>query len=264
MNNMEKAIISLSFDDGRGDNWDVFRDILEPMSIPATFNITTGYVDGSCPEDRAPSAKAPLSVAQVCDLAKHPLVEIALHGDEHLNTEEDIAKGRAKIMQWLEVTDSAVFGFASPGSGLNVATFLNSRTPLFREQISYLRTSLRINRYRWLRTLCRKAGRVIHIPFLYQIAYADTLMISCPDRVVYSIPVMKDATFKQVRAIIDLAIRRRSALTLMFHSVLDDMSQEDNWSWDRKKFVCLCKYLEEKRLSGQLEIMTTKQLTDYL
>lgn len=261
---MDKAIISLSFDDGRGDNLDVFQSILEPMSIPVTFNITTGYVDGSCPEGRAPSAKKPLSLENVCALAKHPLVEIALHGDEHLNTEEDIAKGRAKIIEWLDAPDSAAFGFASPGSGLKVNTFVNSRTTLFREQISYLRTSLQIKKYHWLRTLCRKAGRVIHIPLLYRIAYADTLMTSCPDRVIYSIPVMKDATFLQVKAIVDLAIQRRSALTLMFHSVLEDVSREDNWTWDRKKFVCLCKYLEEKRLSGKLELMTTKRLMDYL
>ena len=36
---MEKAIVTLSFDDGRKDTYDVFSKILKPMNIPATVKI---------------------------------------------------------------------------------------------------------------------------------------------------------------------------------------------------------------------------------
>lgn len=44
---MKKAIVTLSFDDGRIDNYRVAKEILLPNNIPATINIATGYIDGS-------------------------------------------------------------------------------------------------------------------------------------------------------------------------------------------------------------------------
>lgn len=261
---MKQAAISFSFDDGRGDNLAVFRDVLLARGIPATINITTAYVDGSCPADTAPTVKAALSIQDVRQLAEDPRVEIALHGDRHLNTEADIACGREKLISWLNLPSDQVFGFASPGSGLPVETFTHSGSELFTKQVSYLRTSLRINSFDRLRVLCRKAGRVFHIPLLYRIAYADTLMDRCEDRVIYSIPVMKDTTFGQVKAVVDLAIRRGSALTLMFHSILPDTTREDNWSWDRSKFEKLCDYLCAQQRSGKLTLCTTQQILDLL
>lgn len=261
---MNKARISLSFDDGRGDNLDVIQNVLIPLSIPVTLNVTTGYVDGSCPADMMPTPKPPVTLHDVQLLGANPLVEIAMHGDRHLNTEDDIALGRQKLLDWLKLPETHAFGFASPGSGLSVKQFVESERPLFTKEISYLRTSLRICRMFYLRTLCRKAGRVFHIPLLYKLAYADTLMDSCPDRVIYSIPVMKDTSLAQVLAIIDLAIRRKKALTLMFHSVLEDTAAEDNWSWSRGDFCRLCDCLSKWAHNGDLQLCTTQQLYDSL
>ena len=84
----EKGSVCLSFDDGRGDNRYIAEKILLPMNIPATFNITTGYVDGSCgPADR-PSIKKPMTIDDVRWIAEHNIFEIAMHGDEHKNTLE--------------------------------------------------------------------------------------------------------------------------------------------------------------------------------
>lgn len=261
---MNKAVVSLSFDDGRGDNWDAFQTILLPMSIPATINITTGYVDGSCPKSLAPTDKPALTIEDVRQLAERPLIEIAMHGDCHLNTQEDIAAGRKKLITWLGLPEKHCLGFASPGSGLHVDEFVNSDGQLFTEQTSYMRTSLRIKKHRRIRVLCRKIGRILHIPFLYQIAYADTLMDACEDRVVYSIPIMKDTTYEQVKRVVDLAISRRCALTLMFHSILEETEGEDNWSWNRSRFLSLCEYLKEKEQTEELELLTTRQMLTML
>ena len=43
---MEKIRIVLSFDDGRRDNYRVAKELLEANEIPATFNITSGYLEG--------------------------------------------------------------------------------------------------------------------------------------------------------------------------------------------------------------------------
>ena len=36
--------VILSFDDGRKDNYRAAMEIMKPLDIPATFNITTGYI----------------------------------------------------------------------------------------------------------------------------------------------------------------------------------------------------------------------------
>lgn len=257
---MEKAIISLSFDDGRGDNLDIFNNVLIPNSIPATINITTGYVDETCPAHLSPSPKKAIAKSDVIALAQNPLVEVAMHGDCHLNTVEDIAAGREKLIRWLGLAESSALGFASPGSGLSPERFIQSNDLLFTQQITYLRTSLRIEHIRWIRILCRKIGRIFHIPFLYRIAYADTLMRECKDRVIYSIPVMKDTTFAQIKAMIDLAVSRHCALTLMFHSILENTENEDNWSWQQQNFEKLCTYLKKKTDQDKLFVMTTREL----
>lgn len=262
--NMKKAAISFSFDDGRGDNLAVFQGMLIPRGIPATINITTGYIDGSCPENSRPSTKRALSMEDVRLLAENSMVEIALHGDQHQNTESDIARGREKLIEWLDLPDSHVFGFASPGSGLPVTRFTESESDLFTRKVSYLRTSLRISSFRRVRVLSRKAGRVLHIPLLYRIAYADTLMDSCEDRVIYSVPVMKDTTFGQVKAIVDLAVRRGCALILMFHSIMPDTAQEDNWSWNTEKFEKLCDYVSALEREDKLKLCTTEQIVNLL
>ena len=261
---MEKALISFSFDDGRGDNLQVIRDIMLPMEIPVTLNVTTGYVDGTCPADLLPTSKDPLCIDDVVMLARDPMVEIALHGDRHQNTQSDIAAGRKKLIEWLQLPEDQSFGFASPGSGLPVEDFSSGDSALFARQITYHRTSLRIQRMRILRVLCRKAGRILHIPLLYRIAYRDTLMNTAADRTIYSIPVMKDTTYPQLKSMIDLAVRKKMALTLMFHSIVENTGAEDNWSWDKLQFCKLCGYLTQKRNEGALQLLTTQQLYDKL
>lgn len=100
---MQKGLVCLSFDDGRYDNVSAFRKYLFPNQIPVTLNVTTGYVDGSCPKEFRPSARKAMTVQDVVSLSESSLVEIAAHGDRHLNTDEDIDQGRQKLLEWLNL-----------------------------------------------------------------------------------------------------------------------------------------------------------------
>lgn len=264
---MDKALISFSFDDARKDNLYVFREILWPLHFPATINVTTGYVDGTCPKEHAPCLRPAMTIDDIKCIRNQfqykgaPLFEIALHGDQHLNTENDIAAGRKKLITWLELPEDYIFGFASPGSGLQIQTFKEADTVLFKQQISYMRTSLRIIKNEKMRVLCRKISRVWHRPSFYLHAYADTLMTKCPDRIIYSVPVMKDITEQQVETLVDLAIKRRAALTLMFHSVDVIQAEDDNWVWGIEKFKGLVNYLNHlRKTNAPLELCTTQTL----
>ena len=262
MEMQQKAIVSLSFDDGRGDNAEVVDQILLPKGIPATLNITTGYIDGTCPVLFLPSTKEPMKKEDVIRFAASPLIEIALHGDQHQNTPDDIMKGRKKLMEWLGKDEKYLFGFASPKSELSIKTW---DSPQFRElrcKLLYMRTSFRIESYHFMRTIFRKIGRVLHIPLLYKVAFADSAMRFRDDKIIYSVCVHRDITFQQVRALIEDSIKKNASVTLMFHSIIDDCTGEDTWSWGKMKFMMLCDYLAKMREEGKLDVLTTREMIE--
>ena len=253
------ATVSFSFDDGRGDNAPLLDGFMIPAGVPATLNITTGYVDGSCPAELRPSEKPPMTEADVRRFDADPLVEIAMHGDAHRNTEEDLLLAEAKLRTWLKPEAGAHFGFASPGSGMSLTWFRSPEAESLRERVAYLRTGLRIRTKKPLRVLCRKIGRVVHLPFLYRIAFHDTVMTECDGKILYSVPIMGDITDRQVLALVRDSVKRRGALVLMLHSVEPEPAGSDAWSWSEGKMRRLCAALETLREQGKLTLCTTME-----
>lgn len=256
---MEKGIVCFSFDDGRKDNRKVAK-ILLSMDIPASFSITTGYVDGTCPEETTPTNKKPLSVDDICWINDQNIFEIALHGDQHLNTLKDIKTGKRKIETWIGRQENDRFGFASPGTGIDL-NLLEKEKDFFTKEITYIRVSLRIKSWRMLRILSRKVARVIHSPLLYKIAYADTLMgMNEIDQLVYSVPVLSDITEQQLKALIDLCVGEKKVLVIMLHSIEEPDKIDDAWSWHMNKFMGICKYIYKLRRESKLDILTVQEL----
>ena len=255
------ATVSLSFDDGRGDTAAVVDTLLRPSGIPAAICIATGYVDRTCPAEQLPTQKPPLTVAEIQRLSADPLVEIAAHGDMHQNTEEDFYRGEEKLRAWLKLSEDAPLGFASPGSKVEPMYFRPHETDGLGGRAAYMRTGLRIASKRPLRVLCRKLGRVLHLPLLYRIAYHDTIMTECDGKLIYSVPIMRDITVRQVLFLVRDCIRQRGALVLMLHSVLEDVSGEDNWTWERARLETLCRELKKLEQEGKLTLCTT--MTQY-
>ena len=81
--------VVISFDDGRADNYQLFRDYLLPKEIPFTINIASAYVNGTISKDNLPCENSAISVEELKVMATSPIVEIAGHGFEHLNEIKD-------------------------------------------------------------------------------------------------------------------------------------------------------------------------------
>ncbi len=47
-NRLPKRALSITFDDGYADNHDLALPVLRKLGLPATFFVTTGYLDGGC------------------------------------------------------------------------------------------------------------------------------------------------------------------------------------------------------------------------
>ncbi len=259
----EKGIVCLSFDDGRGDNRCIAEKILLPMSIPATFNITTGYIDGSCsPADR-PSIKEPMTIDDVRWLAEHSIFEIAMHGDEHKNTLEDIIKCRNKLATWLGLKDDDLLGFASPGTGLNIKTMNDNEKEMLFANTTYIRLSLRLKRFVALKVVSRKLARILHIPILYKLAYSDTMLDIHDTKMLYSVPVLKTTTTQEIRSMVSAGKRKGKAVILMFHSICEDTCNDDNWTWKQQRFINICRFICREREEGNINVLKVSDLYKY-
>ncbi|MBR4099643.1 MAG: polysaccharide deacetylase family protein [Clostridia bacterium] len=246
MSKFQKGVITLSIDDGRKDAFRLVNEVLNVYNIPATFNIISGYIDVDCVGN-----KSTMTLDELKEISKNPLVEIAAHGYLHKNDEEDIIKGKDKLYEWLGLKDDTI-GFASPGSGMDKDYICENQERLQNLGFSYIRTGF------------VKEGRNVE----EVLAYSDTADVNGIDELYYqfsnmcinSVPILCKTTAKSMKKMVDLAAREKACLTLMFHSVRKkgEYDPEDLWTYDYDKFVEFIKYLSQKRDNGEIEILTTK------
>ena len=253
------AAVSLSFGDGQGDTPATVEQFLLSRGIPATLNNSTAYLDGSCPESLLPTRKPPMRIRDILRLADETLVAIAMHGDQLLNTDEDFFRGRAKLLDWLELPAESRFGFASPGSGFHPERFHSPEEATLRDSVQRLRTGLRIRSFAPLRVFCRKLARVTHLSILYRIAYHDTVMDSAKGGILYSVPILRSTGVNELMAVICSAVKRCGAVILLLHSFLEDCAWEDIWSWQQGKLLRLCESLTDLAQRGQLRLCSTSR-----
>ncbi len=254
-----EAVVSFSFDDGRGDNAALADSLFSPNRLPMTLNITTGYVDRTCPTEQLPCDKPAMKREDVQRLAAEPEIEIAMHGDRHQNTPEDVSACAGKLREWLALDDNTAFGFASPNSKIAPELLQPDGSDPFCGNVKYIRISYRIRSRKLLRTMLRKAGRVIHLPIFYRIAYHDTIMTECDGKILYSVPVMGDVTVPQILTLVRDCVKRRGALVLMFHSVEPQPAASDVWTWSEEKMRRLCAALLDMQERGVLRVCTSAE-----
>ena len=259
MKKQKRAIISLSFDDGRVDTYTVAKEVLVKYNVPATINIATGYIEG---ETNVGTDIVSMTKENVIELDSVGLFEIAAHGDMHKNDFDDIAKGREKLLSWLG--REGKIGFASPSSVMTVAYINENQEKLKKIGFSYARTSSTHQKKRFvkIKKILRKVARVTGSRILYRMAYSDLSTVD--GFAVTSVPIFKFNTFGQIKSIIRLAIRRRAQLTLMFHSVCKtgDVGSENIYSYNWDEFVKLVKYISTLNNNGKIRILTTQQLVN--
>lgn len=254
---MHKPIVSLSFDDGRQDNYRVFKEILREYGLPATLNIATGYIEGKVQAALQPA----MSIEQIIELNSSDLVEIACHGDLHRNDLEDIIRGRTKLLEWLGLPPSYMIGFASPGSEMN-SKYIHENEDFFRKHgFEYMRIGLCIKSKSLFRKLSRRLARIINSKELFKLAYSESVQTTNCGMEVYSVPILKEISVEQIIGLVKFAEKKGGWCVLMFHSIqpLNSDFYDDNWTYDQQKFENLCQELVKLRDEGRIEVKTTVQ-----
>lgn len=260
MKNRNYGRIVFSFDDARADSFEAIK-IAEQFGIKSTLNVTTGYVEGALPESCKDFPVPAMTKEQVLELSKSKLVEIACHSHFHKNTFDDIVRGFEILKKWLGADYE--LGFVSPGSSVNFAV-----TPLrmFKEAgFKFVRIGPRWGKAEKLLRVIRKLSRVFKSDLLFYLGYKGTICNAIDENfLIHGVPVIHDNTLEQFKYLIDKACKRENHdVVFIWHSVLDldAPSGTDNWSWDKNKYVELCKYISEN-LGNNLKSCFTKELID--
>ena len=255
---MTKIIISI--DDGAYDGYKNIFPLLKKYNLPATFSIIPEYIDSE-KEFKGIPVK-PMTWNEINEIASSGLIEIANHSYDHTNEMKSIIRVKTEINRHLGLNSDECMGFASPESKLSEAEINTKKTSLFNMGCSYVRTGLRIKTFRTLRTFARKAARVVHIRCFYVFAYHDSLLDETDRCILYSVPVMKDTTVREIKALIRYSERRDRNLILLFHRVLKSVEEihKENWYWDYRKFETLLQFLKKEEDSGKVIVAKTCEL----
>ena len=252
--------VAISFDDGRIDNYRVIMDTLVEDGLPSTVYITTGFVDGTCENNLLPTSKHAMTITNIQQLFSEPLVEIGLHGDKHLNSDEDIITSRNKMIGWLSLPEDYRFGFSSPGSGFSIEKLKSNENEscIYYNGLSYIAVGPRYRNLHLLRVLARKISRVIPSGLLYTLAYGDTLLSSKGEVAIPRVPILAGITAHQVICLVKYAMFKHSDLVLMFHSI--EELPDDNWSWSKKRFAKLCDFLRTAQSKKKCQVLTVENI----
>lgn len=249
--------IVLSFDDGRYDNYEAYKNILNPLNIPATFNITAGYVLNDIEKNDMPGPHKPMSIEEVAEMNESSICEIAGHGYTHDNTIKSLIKG----VEWQRENLGYDFvGIASPHSEYDLKK-LEEDIKVFRDNnVVYLRVSNDYSKLKFIKKAIRKINRNIHSGYLYYFINKDSICYN-KNFILYSVPVLKNNKLHEVEKFIDIVSRTKKEATVifMFHSILKEgsMYYEDLFSWDYKDFYDLCVFLNEMRKDKKINIIKT-------
>lgn len=255
------GIIGLSFDDGRMDNYQVAYPILREYGLPATFNITTSYIERKPTKWPFTSSRA-MTMDMLRELHADPLMEIACHGYWHNNDVENLLEGIRTLCTHLGVKRLHKHGNGIALTGDRSFTFdINSaQSQLLAADVQYVRRSIRLLSHPTLRTLARKANRVVALPTLMRYAFSDTLMTATDGMILYSIPVVATMPARVLKTMANLAAERNAACILMLHSVVPNGEMRDLYSLEEKKLSALCEHLCRLRDSGKIEVATTMDI----
>lgn len=251
--------IALSFDDGRKDNVSAFDSILMPLRIPVTLNITTDYIQRRSVNE-IPCKNLPMEKNDVIRLSNNPLVEIAGHGKLHNNEIDNLLAGVEELNEWCSLDE---IGIASPHSKLTAKEIEKNKNKLLGNKVKYIRVGCRIRKGVIFTRCIRKINSYIHSPEIFSWVYRDTLMEKDDEFILYSIPVLKSTTLKEVKYLIDNAASdNEKSLILMFHSILsrEENFYSDTWSWDYNDFYSLCRYLKNKEEKKEILLCKSREL----
>lgn len=233
--------VSLTFDDGRKDNYSFANSILRDYKMNATLYCTTGFVDGTFekPLDWK-SAGAPLSVEQILRLEEEGW-EIALHGDQHLTSIPDSLESIKKLKEMGIKKD--VFGFSLPNSEIPQSTFSMFKEELYPQKLSYIRGGRGIDTNKFNSKMLFAMYTIANVQKAYNLFNRQSI-IDVKQFDLCNLPTVVIRHKDKPKMILEFlkSLPDDSWIIFMLHSILpkdNPLYGTDPWNWSTNNFAYL-------------------------
>lgn len=239
--------VTLTFDDGRIDNYAYVSPILNKYDLPATIFCVTGFVDGTWRKTDGgwKSVTAPVSVEQLQEMS-YDRWEIGLHGDKHITEYEDLKNAITKMKSWGFST--TLLPFSIPDSKNETDELQKIIESDIIDHISFIRKGRAIKAKSLknivlyvLYTKCKQqwAYNRFNIPSVNLKANFDRYNVS-------SVVVRHEDSPQMMLKFLD-SVPDESWTVFMLHSILpesDKYYNADCWTWSDVKFDTFVKGLK--------------------
>jgi len=261
--------IAISIDDAREDTVRAYREILKPLCIPMTLNVTTGYVRGENKEEDNPSDNKPMSLKQLTELAAEPdeLIEFGGHGIKHNNDFNNLIAGVKDLNSIIEPYGKVVQGIASPQSKLHTEEILEHKEELESIGVQYFRTGDRKEQMSFMRRAFRKANRYVHIPFIYSKTDEPQFVYPGDDFIIYSVCLLRNSRIKELKDMVRRNVKNEKieGIIFNFHSVLKPGEDyyEDLYSYDYEAFKYFARWLKQNERDNRLKLVKTLDIKKF-
>jgi hypothetical protein len=240
-----KKYVVMSFDDARSNFYSVVFPLLKKYHLMATLNVTTGFVDRTSPIIFDSSC----TIKQIQEMHRYG-IEMALHGDEHLQREtiEDMSNAFDKLRSWTGIKPT---GVAMP---FNQAPSKELQSFFKKIGLSYCRVGGRSSKKSFrtllfLRLLFKRFGRIGYF-IKGETANFYKIPIVQKNVTIFSVPIFRKIKPESYLSLLD-KMPEGFACTFVFHTIeAVDSSSKDSYpsgAWtesDFERFLLLCQKMD--------------------
>lgn len=250
---MNIGTITFSFDDGRKDTYDVFKNIMISMNLPAVVYIPSGYIEIGFNDSAEIGFNGLMSKENLDFIEGNGLFEIGGHGFMHKNDFEDLKLGIKKLKNWYP--DIGEIGLASPHSYIN-KTFVENNIKRYKEMgFKYVRGGRNFEKFTSLKRVISLIARKTKSPKVFCLCYKNSTNKEI-GYYLHAIPIHKLTTLDQVKSIVDYCVENKVWAILEFHGIdtIDSMEYTEDFCWLKNDFIELCNYVKNFEKRGVLQV----------
>lgn len=256
--------VSITFDDGRSDNYLLAKPIMDRFQFAGTIYVTTGFIDGTWEQSAVlQSPTDPLTITQILQIQEGHW-EIGLHGDKHQTHVDDMGIALNKLLSW-GIRDVRL-GISVPNSSTNdkdVSALYNSN---YGKKIAYIRRGRKCDTSKAYYKALYGIYTLMHTKWAYRRFNAEnTFDLDVTN--MRNIPSVVVKANDKPEWILDLIqnMPDNHAAVLMLHSILPSnhpQCRKDPWCWEDQKLEKLCAGLKKLEASGKVLVAPLAQLLE--
>ena len=247
--------LSITFDDGRADNYEIAYPIMKHYGLSGTIYCTTGYIDGSWQPTKWKSAGRPISTEQLHELQKAGW-ELGLHGDKHITDVDDLHTALIKMNEWGFHAKS--FGFSMPDS-VSIENKYNEFVRTYHgKEILYIRKGRKRDTGKLTSKLLFAGYSVLGCQTAYN--YFNNPNVIKKDQIdtknIYTVVIRNEDSPQMIVRFLK-QLPEDTWVVFMLHSILPEthpLYGADSWNWSKKKFNAFCLSIKSMINEGNMSV----------